>query len=140
MRVVLDTTVFVRALLNRYSRSGRIVFEHGDKFQLIVSRDTIAEAIGVLERPSIQINIRKHARPNLKLIFDILSDAEIIDVEQVEQVSRDPNDDMFIALAMAGNASYIVTEDKDLLVLNPLGSLQILNTESFINLFEISNS
>lgn len=139
MRVVLDTTVFVRALLNRYSRSGRIVFDHGDKFQLIVSRDTIAEAVAVLERPSIQVNIRKHARPNLKLILDILSNAEMIDVAQVAQVSRDPNDDMFIALALAGNASCIVTEDKDLLVLNPFGGLQILNTELFINLFEVSD-
>lgn len=63
----------------------------------------------------------------------------MIDVTQVAQVSRDPNDDMFIALAVAGNASCIVTEDKDLLVLNPFGSLQILNTESFINLFEVSD-
>jgi predicted nucleic acid-binding protein len=60
-------------------------------------------------------------------------------VPQVAQVSRDPNDDMFIALAVAGNASCIVTEDKDLLGLNPFGSLQIVNTESFINLFEISD-
>lgn len=75
----------------------------------------------------------------MKLILDILPNAEMIDVTQVAQVSRDPNDDMFIALAVAGNASCIVTEDKDLLVLNPFGSLQILNTESFINLFEVSD-
>ncbi|MCW1969431.1 MAG: putative toxin-antitoxin system toxin component, PIN family [Anaerolineae bacterium] len=139
MRVVLDTPVFVRALLNRYSRCGRIVFEHGDKFQLIFSRETVAEAIAVIQRPSIQANIPPHARPNLKRVLDILTNADMLDVAHVKPVSRDPNDDIFIALAFAGNAEYIVTEDKDLLVLNPLDHLQIVNTEHFVRLFEVTD-
>ena len=44
-----------------------------------------------------------------------------------QQVCRDADDDDVLACALAANASMIITGDKDLLVLHPWRSVQILN-------------
>jgi len=41
-------------------------------------------------------------------------------------------DNIILACAAAGQAQYIVSEDKDLLVLNPYGSIQIINALDFL--------
>ena len=45
---------------------------------------------------------------------------------------RDPKDNKFLELAVAGNADCIVTGDKDLLVLNPFRSIPIITAGEFI--------
>ena len=46
-------------------------------------------------------------------------------------VCRDPDDIKILGLAVASNADYIVTGDKDLLVLKSFQSIPILNPRSF---------
>jgi len=48
---------------------------------------------------------------------------------------RDPKDNKFLELAVAANASCIITGDKDLLALNPFRGIPILNTVDFMNNF-----
>jgi len=47
---------------------------------------------------------------------------------------RDPKDDKFLELAVAGRATHIVTGDSDLLALNSFQSIQILPPQSFLEL------
>ena len=47
-------------------------------------------------------------------------------------VSRDPDDDNILAAALTGNCDFVITGDKDLLVLNPFGDIRILNPRAFI--------
>jgi putative PIN family toxin of toxin-antitoxin system len=46
-------------------------------------------------------------------------------------VCRDPNDDIILGTAIAGNATCIVTGDKDLLVLKKFGTIDILSPSEF---------
>ena len=48
---------------------------------------------------------------------------------------RDPKDNKFLELAIAANASCIITGDKDLLILNPFRNIPILNAVDFLNNF-----
>ena len=45
--------------------------------------------------------------------------AEMIEVSETYTVCRDPKDDKLLELAVSGKADFLVTGDKDLLVLNP---------------------
>ncbi len=47
---------------------------------------------------------------------------------------RDQKDNKFLELAIDGNANYIVTGDKDLLILNPFQNIPILTAREFLNL------
>jgi putative PIN family toxin of toxin-antitoxin system len=48
---------------------------------------------------------------------------------------RDPKDNKILELAVAANASSIITGDKDLLVLHPFRGIPILNATDFLNNF-----
>lgn len=46
-------------------------------------------------------------------------------------VCRDPDDEMILGTAIAGNAACIVTGDKDLLILKKFGTIDILSPSEF---------
>lgn len=48
---------------------------------------------------------------------------------------QDPKDNKFLELAVASNASCIITGDKDLLILHPFRGIPILNAADFLNNF-----
>lgn len=51
-------------------------------------------------------------------------------------VCRDPKDNKFLELAVASNASCIITGDKDLLILHPFRNIPILNAFDFLNNYQ----
>ena len=49
-----------------------------------------------------------------------------------KNIQVDPDDDKFINCAKSGGASYIVSGDKDLLVLKNIGDLKIITASNFL--------
>ncbi|HLJ68344.1 MAG TPA: hypothetical protein VKX16_13385 [Chloroflexota bacterium] len=47
MRVVLDTVVFVRALINPYGMWGKLLFASADSYELVLSEPIIREGLEV---------------------------------------------------------------------------------------------
>ena len=47
-------------------------------------------------------------------------------------VCRDPKDDKFLEVAVAGEADVIVSGDQDLLVLHPFGGIPIIPPVAFL--------
>ena len=60
------------------------------------------------------------------------------EIEIVERVTacRDPDDDMFLEVAVNGRATHIVTGDKDLLALHPFRGIPILTPADFLALID----
>ena len=57
--------------------------------------------------------------------------AEVVDVSELARVARDPDDDAVLAVAIAGEASAIVTGDRDLLVLAEHHGIRIVTPRDF---------
>jgi putative PIN family toxin of toxin-antitoxin system len=51
---------------------------------------------------------------------------------EIEPICRDPNDDHVIATALAVNADFIVTGDKDILALSQYESIRIVTARAFL--------
>ncbi|MEM7533787.1 MAG: putative toxin-antitoxin system toxin component, PIN family, partial [Chloroflexota bacterium] len=51
---------------------------------------------------------------------------------EIPQICRDPKDDYLLAYAIAGKADYIVTGDKDLLVLEEIEGVKIVKVHDFV--------
>ncbi len=49
-------------------------------------------------------------------------------------ISRDPNDDMVIACALAAGAPYLVTRDRDLLTLDTYKEVRMITPEAFMGI------
>lgn len=66
---------------------------------------------------------------------DTMEQASMIDpVPLSPDICRDPEDVKILGLAVAGSANYIVTGDKDLLVLKEFQGIPILNPRAFSSL------
>ena len=57
---------------------------------------------------------------------------ELVTVEEAVTGSRDPKDNKFLALSIAGQADYLVSGDKDLLVLGHIGGAVIVSPADFL--------
>lgn len=134
VEAVFDTVIFVRALINPFSRCGRLVFAHHGAYRLILSPPLIGEILRVLARPEVRRKFRR-LTPDLMLRFAaILDEADVVETPLIEPVSRDPNDDKVLAAAKAGRAGYLVTEDADLLTLGEHAGTKIVTAEAFLRL------
>jgi len=131
-RVVLDTVVFVRALINPHSRSGRLLADYSDHFVLLISNPTAQEILEVIQRPELKRKLKTLGRLNIRNVIDLLTQAHFVEVGSVPAVVRDPEDVIIVATAIAGRADFIVSEDKDLLDLKQVSGIPIVDTRTFL--------
>jgi hypothetical protein len=71
----------------------------------------------------------------MRLILDtniLFRIGEFIDPKIKIAECRDPKDNKFLELAVAGNADCVITGDKDLLILNPFRGIKIISPRDFI--------
>ena len=134
-RVVIDTVVFVRSLLNPYSAPGKLIFAHADEYRLILSAPIVREIVEVLQRLEITNKIRFVAGMDTRRVLDLLSEAELVELPlDIPQVSRDPKDDKFLATAILGEADYVISEDRDLLDLEEYQGIKVVDIATFLKL------
>ncbi len=136
MKVVFDTVVFVRSLINPHSKWGRAVFAHADSYSLILSQPILEEILDVLRRPELTRKFRSLKDMDMARVIQILGQAQVVEVGKIPQASRDPKDDKFLATARAAGAEYLVSEDQDLLVLGEYEGVKIVDTATFLAILE----
>ena len=128
-RVVLDTNVLVSALLFKGRLARLVDLWRKGRIIPVISRETFAELSGVL-------HYRKFAltEEEIRAIIDdeILPYFDVVDIkEEVTGVSRDPDDDQFLTVAINAGAGCIVTGDKDLLDLGTYRGVKIVTPQEF---------
>jgi uncharacterized protein len=117
-RVVFDCNLFVQGIANRNSpaRKALRLFFNGD-ISLFVSEPIIREVREVLNRAEVR---KLLPGINDRIVNSFLSKLEakailIVNVPEEFHYDRDPDDEMYINLAIVANATYLVSGDKDLL-------------------------
>src|SRR5258708_33939427 len=98
-RVVFDTVVFVRSLINPDSYAGKVVFDYADRYQLVLSKPIVVEILEVLQRPEIRRKYRTLDRIGPDEILRLIEQAELVHLPPIPHVSRDRTDDQFLAPA-----------------------------------------
>jgi len=99
-------------------------------FKIIASQYTLTELYDTLLNSKFDKYVTESKRIEFYNIYE--SALQIIPVTTTVIACRDPKDDMFLELAVSGNANIIVTGDKDLLALNPFRGIQIISPKEFI--------
>ncbi len=74
---------------------------------------------------------RKQGHMNIDILAPLIRTLEIIEPVSDVKISRDPDDDKFINCAKDAHALYIVSGDKDLLVLRQYENIQIITAKEF---------
>jgi len=129
-RAVLDTNVVVSALLFSGKLTRLYALWKKEAFTIAASREIIEEYVRVLAYPKFKLTEREiEALINEELLPYI----EPVTVnEDVKGVCEDPDDEKFLACAVAGKADFIVSGDAHLLNLKKYEGCAILTAEEFL--------
>jgi len=130
LRGVFDNNVLVSAAL-----LGGVPRKAFDKLLdngvVLVSVPVLLELADVLNRPKFDKYVTHDER--MRFMVSFLKVAEMVEISQSIAVCRDPKDDKLLELAVSGKADFLVTGDKDLLVLNPLHRVEIITPREFLD-------
>lgn len=115
MRVVVDTNVFVSAVINQVGFPARVMaaFASG-RFTLVTSEPLLEELAVKLCLP----RIRRRTGFTLEQVVDWIDAmrelSKVVEVTGEVKLCRDPSDDKVIETALKGKASLLVSRDEDL--------------------------
>jgi putative PIN family toxin of toxin-antitoxin system len=131
LRLVVDTNVLISRLLSPHSLAARAVDLAIAEGRLLVSEATLSELARVLARPKFDRYVDIQDRQ--EFIRYLSSLVEVVTILRRFQACRDPRDDMFLDVAVNGQASAIVTGDTDLLALDPFMEIQIVTPAIWVD-------
>jgi putative PIN family toxin of toxin-antitoxin system len=135
LRVVIDTNVLVSAIILPHSHVGSILtYLRRGAYIPLYHTETLDELIRVLARPRIQSKYHISNNDIHTVVDLLLLRGELVGSIKRLAVCRDPKDDIFLSVALAGQADALVTGDSDLLSLNPFRSIPILTPAEFLTL------
>ena len=135
LRVVLDANVFVSAYINPEGTPGQIIqsFLRDGSFELVLSEGIVDEVLEALAYPKVQKAARSKTDPALWFEDLIVLSQLVGDDIEVPRLSTDPDDDQYVACAVAGRATLIVTGDPDLLRVRQHEGVRIVTPRSFLD-------
>ena len=136
MRVVIDTSIWVSALLSPNSNA-RLVLDLflEARFVLLYNRETLIELEDVMTRAKFKGKITTGQWKAFAKAIQVFGEPIGI-ITRIE--TNDPKDDYLLEIALSGNADALVTLDsKDLLSI-PLKKPRILNAGQFLKMLGIS--
>ena len=128
---MVDTNILISALLSD-GKPRRLVTSLLDSGQLVSSPQILAELADVVSREKF-LRIRP---TRVASFLSILSrGAIIVSVRRVRRiVAEDPADDVVLATALTGGASYIVSGDRHLLDLGRFEGVKIVKVEEMLRI------
>ncbi len=136
MRIVLDTNIVVSSYIVPVGAPARIMAAwRGEAFVLVVSTWVLAEYEHSLNYPRVRRRHGLTAEEIAQHVADIRELATLVEPTSVPRVvPDDPDDDQILALALAGEADFVVSGDPDLLDLRQYQGIRILSPAAFASL------
>lgn len=127
MRIVVDTNVIISGVFFGGAP--------GQVLKAIIESKVTACATTVIVDEYIEIVdemiSRKQGTLNRNILMPLINSLEMIESKTHLEISRDPDDDKFIECAKDADALYIVSGDKDLLVIEEYDGIQIITAKEF---------
>lgn len=107
-------------------------FLFSNKARILFSAELLQEIESTVSKPKLKKFFPENPLNEMLDSFEPFVD--FISVENHVKICRDPKDDFLLALAKEGKAHYLLTGDKDLLVLEKFGSTTILRMNDFLKM------
>ena len=141
MRAVVDTNILVRALIRPQGTVGPVLIRlrQGD-YTLLYAPLLLEEVVDVLNRPRLRHKYGLTGADIRTVVSLLLLRGELVTPAEPITACRDPRDDKFLEVAVAGKANVIVSGDEDLLVLHPFREIPIVTPAQFLAMLDEENT
>lgn len=131
--VVIDTSVLISAAILPQSQLARTVELAVSHFVIAQSSATWQELVSKIERAKFDRYFGGAGR--IKYLSKLAQTTRFFDVGTVTRVSRDPNDDMFLSLAVDSGSKIIISGDLDLRDIQRHRGIDTLSPSVFFDRF-----
>ena len=128
-RVIIDTNLWISFLLTKdLSKFDSIIAD--SEITLVFSQELVDEIVEVTQR----IKFRRYFKLDdvESLMLKVRARAVFIEVISEINACRDPKDNFLLSLSVDGNATHLLTGDKDLLVLKKFGKTKIVTITEYL--------
>ena len=136
MRIVLDTGILIAALITADTSPDQVYQAWRKKrFTLVTS----VWQLGEFRRASRYERVKKFLKPTEagNLVNGLKRHATVLQELPDVDLSRDPQDNPVLAMAIAGEADYLVTGDRrGLLSLKRVGATRIVTAAEFLKILK----
>lgn len=129
------TSTLIGAILKPKSIPAQALNLATEHAEILVSEETLAELAQVIRRDYWD---RYRSQAERETFYRTYTEvALLVAVTEPVVACRDPKDDKFLSVAVAGGASLIVSSDEDLLSMQRFGAIPILSARAFVDLCQI---
>ena len=128
-RIIIDTNLWISFILTGdSSKLDEVINE--DSSVLLFSIELLEELIDVASRPKF----RKYfpTEDLISLLYQIEKNSEFINVVSSVEICRDPKDNFLLSLAQDGQATHLISGDKDLTEIGNFGETVILTIAEYL--------
>jgi uncharacterized protein len=131
MKVIFDVNVWVSFAIGKRLSVLKDILKQSN-IAVFCCDELLVEFIETSQKPSLQkYLLPERTTETIELIKNVTTWAEI---NRIIAISRDADDDYLLALSKRVRANYLVTGDKDLLVLKQHGRTQIVTFSTFLEI------
>jgi putative PIN family toxin of toxin-antitoxin system len=129
-RIIIDTNLWISFLLSRnFPKLDQIILDKSTI--LLFSDELLEEFIDVAVRPKFR---KFFSTEDLLILLNhIEKNCEFVKVVSEISICRDTKDNFLLALAKDGNATYLITGDKDLTSIGKFEDTKIISIAEFLD-------
>lgn len=132
MRIVADTNLLIASVFWNGAPYDIVQLALDNRFEIITSTPILNEVRNVLKDPKEGFELSEQEIDDI--VNCILGYAMVVEPVAEVSVVRDAKDNHIISCALAAKAEYIVTRDKDILVLKNFVGIKMIKPEDFLKL------
>jgi putative PIN family toxin of toxin-antitoxin system len=136
LRAVLDANVYVSAYVRPEGPPGTILDKllREQAFEVVLSAAIADEVLRALAYPKVAKAARTSVEPSLWFEDIVLLAEFVAGTRRIPPLSSDPDDDKYVAAALEGRATFVVTGDPDLLDLRAHEGVRMVSPRAFLDL------
>ncbi len=138
MRIVLDSNVLLVSISDRSPYHWIYTGLIQGQYELCVTTEILLEYAEVLEQ-HMGVGVSESV---LGALDNLLNVYQVTSYYRFDLIKKDKDDNKFVDCAIAANANYIISEDKDFKVLEKIAFpyVEVLNLEKFEKMLEKEGS
>lgn len=133
IKIIFDTNLWISFLISKsFSKIDKLIKK--DVIVFLFSEESLDEFIEVSARPKFK---EFFSTGDIHILFSLFDQfGDLIKIKSQIKGCRDEKDNFWLSLANDGNAEYLVTGDKDLLILKQTRNTKIITLSEFEKLIE----
>ena len=127
-RTIFDSNIWISFAIGKRLNELKIALTH-PKVKVFVCQKLLLEVKVTLQKPKLQKYISQDRQ---KMLLELMKICQCVNIVEQISISRDPDDDYLLDLSATIDADFLVTGDKDLLILKNYHNTNIISFTSFM--------